>query len=100
MEKSYKFHIGLHVNGAVNSLREVQERKDMAIAIMKRNAPDGFTVTDSTGYWDNNIEPGLVVEVIANDYDFEPVAREIRKCLNQACVLVTISEPQVHWIVS
>jgi hypothetical protein len=99
MEKSYKFHIGLHVDGAINSLCEVQERKDAAIAIMKRNCPDGFTVTDTNGYWINAIEPGLVVEVIANDFDYDTVARFIRMTLNQICVLVTISKPEVYWIV-
>jgi hypothetical protein len=99
MEKSYKFHIGLHVDGSKNTPAQVSGRKARAIEIAMAALIDGFTVTDTNGYWERKFEPGIVIESItALNPDYEYIANYMRSELQQVCILVTITEPEVHWI--
>ncbi len=52
----------------------------------------GFTILDSTGYWNGTRETSIVIEVVANPSDraaIHEVARAIKAHNAQAAVLVT-----------
>jgi len=99
MEKSYRFHIGLHVDGGQNNQLQVANRKSRAIEIAMASLISGFTVTDTDGYFENNFEPGIVIESITElEPDYEYIANYMCKELAQKCILVTITMPEVHWI--
>ncbi len=94
----YRFHIGLHVKGEFNNPHAVALRKTAAIRIMRDYIRDGFTVIDTTGYWDDNVEPGIIVEAItAKTLPASVICQQVCMQLHQECVLVTIAPVDVHF---
>ncbi|MBE3144414.1 MAG: hypothetical protein IMZ61_10900 [Planctomycetes bacterium] len=95
----YRFHIGLHATGEFNNPQAVAHRKAAAIRIMREYIPDGFTVTDTTGYWNDTIEPSLVVEAItAQTLPAGVICHQLCTQLHQECVFVTTSAVETAWI--
>ena len=94
----YRFYIGLHAKGEFNNPHAVALRKTAAIRIMRDYIRDGFTVIDTTGYWDDTVEPGIVVEAItAKTLPDGVICQQICMQLHQECVLVTIAPVEARF---
>ena len=74
-----------------------REQVEQAVGILF----DGFTVYETTGYWQRKQEASLVIEILAEDEDrskVKSIATTIRDFNKQECVLVQVMEIEAKFV--
>ena len=89
--KRYRFYCGL-IDSRGNVVTILHYTQQMTAK--------GFTVFETTGYWEGMKEPSIVIEIICESYEINPkaLAERLRKAGSQAAVLWTEEPITAHLV--